>query len=129
MDEPKVYHKSEVSQKEKNKYHLLMLLYGIYRNGTALQGRNRDVDVKNEHMDMAVRGKGECGTNRESNTDVYTLPRVKEKPGGSCFMHKELSLVPCDAIEGGMGVDGRKGMYVYIELIYVAVQQKLSKAT
>ena len=76
---------------------------------------------------MAVRGKGECGTNRESNTDVYT--RVKEKPGGSCFMHKELSSVPCDAIEGGMGVDGRKGIYAYVELIYVAVQQKLSKAT
>ena len=29
VDEPKVYHKSEVSQKEKNEYHILMLIYGI----------------------------------------------------------------------------------------------------
>ena len=25
---------SEVSQKEKNKYHILMLIYGIYKDGT-----------------------------------------------------------------------------------------------
>ena len=25
---------SEVNQKEKNKYHMLMLIYGVYKNGT-----------------------------------------------------------------------------------------------
>ena len=34
VDEPRAYYTSEVSQKEKNKYHILMHIYGIYKNST-----------------------------------------------------------------------------------------------
>lgn len=44
-------------------------------------------------------------------------------------MHEELSSGPCDAIGGAMGVDGREGICAYVELIYVAVQYKLTQHT
>ena len=51
---------SEVSQKEKNKHHIL-----IY-----LQGMNGDVDVENELVDTV--GEGESGENGES-IRIYIL--------------------------------------------------------
>ena len=51
---------SEVSHKEKNKYHILMHTCGIWKNWyrwSYLQSRNRDTDGKNKHMDT----KGERG--------------------------------------------------------------------
>ena len=50
---------SEVSQKEKDKYHVLMHIYGIQKNDTEefiLQGRNGETDIENRFMDM---GRGE----------------------------------------------------------------------
>ena len=38
---------SEVSQKEKNKYCILMHIYLEFRKMYDLQGRNRDIDIKN----------------------------------------------------------------------------------
>ena len=40
-----------------------------------MQGRNRDVDVQNGHVDPG--GDGEGGTNWEITTDIYTVPCVK----------------------------------------------------
>ena len=42
---------SKVNQKEKNKYCILMHIVEIQRNGTDLQGRNRDTDVAKRRMD------------------------------------------------------------------------------
>ena len=39
------------------------------------QGRNRDADVENKHVDTV--GEGEGGTNWEISIDIYTLPCVK----------------------------------------------------
>ena len=49
---------SEVSQKEKNKYRMLMHIYGIKKKGTdePLQGRNKDVDIENGLEDMGCEG-------------------------------------------------------------------------
>ena len=55
---------SEVSQKKKNKHHIL-----IY-----LQGMNGDVDVENELVDTV--GEGESGKNGES-ISIITLSCVK----------------------------------------------------
>ena len=47
---------------------------------------------------------------------------------GSAASHRELSLVPCDDLEGWDGKGGRgirrEGVYVYLYLIHVVVQQK-----
>ena len=53
---------SEVSQKEKNKYHIVTYICGIQKSGTDesyLQGRNRNSDVENRLTDTA----GEGGVN------------------------------------------------------------------
>ena len=67
---------SEVSQKEKNKYHILMHIYGIKENGISyLQERYGDVYVEKELVETAR--EGENGMNCQSIIDIYTLSYVK----------------------------------------------------
>ena len=50
---------NEVSQKEKDKYHIPMHIYRIQKNGTEefyLQGHSGETDIENRLMDM---GRGE----------------------------------------------------------------------
>ena len=43
---------SEVSQEEKDKYHILTHIYGIYKNGTEELGKQEEKDMENRLMDM-----------------------------------------------------------------------------
>ena len=68
---------SEVSQKEKDKYHILTHIYGIYKNGTEeyFQGNSGETDIENRLMDM---GRGEERVScMERVTWKLTLPYVK----------------------------------------------------
>ena len=49
---------SEISPKEKDKYHLLTHIYGIQKDGTYLQGDSGDSDIENR----LIVGEGEGGT-------------------------------------------------------------------
>ena len=40
-----------------------------------LQGRNRDTDIENSHMDMAL---GEGGKGRKNRTDIYIYTTVRK---------------------------------------------------
>ena len=64
---------SEVSQKEKHKYHRILLLCGIQNNGTdeLFQSRNRDTDVENKLMVTRAIGAGQM--NWKIGIDIYTL--------------------------------------------------------
>ena len=81
---------SEVSQKEKNKYYIL----NIYMESRKmvqmkyLQGRNRDTDTENSHMDMVM---GEGGKGRKNCTDIYILPCGKQKASGKLLYNTESS--------------------------------------
>ena len=57
VDEPRAYYQSEVSQKEKNKYHILMHIYNLERwyQKIYLQGNNGQTDIENRLMDMGRR--------------------------------------------------------------------------
>ena len=60
---------------------------------------------------------------------VYTIMCKRDARGKLQYLARELSSVLCDDLEGwdgrcGVGVK-RERIYVYIELIHVAVQQKL----
>ena len=62
MDLKSVIH-TEVSQKEKNKYHILMHICGIQENSIIepiLQSRNRDTDMENKYMNTKG-GRGWVG--------------------------------------------------------------------
>ena len=64
---------SEVSQKEENKYRILIHIYGIYKkkwySWTYLQGRNRDANIENRLVGTA--GEGESGTNWDNSIETY----------------------------------------------------------
>ena len=80
--DPETVIQSEVSQKQKNKYRILIQymwnLEKWYR-WTSLQGRNRDTDVESKRIDTK-RGKwgsGGGGMNWEIGIDIYTLICIK----------------------------------------------------
>ena len=68
---------SEVSQKEKDKYHTLMHIWNLERWywWTYFQGSSGDADGENGLEDTVEEGDG--GTNWDSSTGIYTLPHVK----------------------------------------------------
>lgn len=55
-------------------------MWNLKKNGTYLQGKNRDGDIENGQAD--TRGKGRWGELGEWD-DMYTLPGVKRSPGSS----------------------------------------------
>ena len=59
---------------------LCLFLSIISQEFTYFQGRNRDADVQNEHVDTAA--GGEDGTNWEIRIDIYTLLCVKQIASG-----------------------------------------------
>ena len=75
---------SEVSQKEKNKYHTLTHICGIQKNGTddsVCKAEIRDTDVENFWTPSGASGGGvgggAGGMNWEIGIDIYTLICIK----------------------------------------------------
>ena len=62
---------SEISQKEKNKYRILLYMWNLEKwyRGTYLQNINRDTDVENKRMDAKEEGE-ECGMHWEIGIDI-----------------------------------------------------------
>ena len=72
---------SEVNQKEKNKYHILMHICGIQKNGTdkPVCKAEIDTDVENKHTDTKGGQKGGGGgINWEFGIDLCTLICIKQ---------------------------------------------------
>ena len=107
---------SEVSQKEKNKYWVLIHIYiwnlEKWCRWTYLQGRNRDVDIENGRVDT---GEGEGGTNWESRIDIYTRARIKSITSGKLLYSTRSSApYPLMTYRGGIGGgSGREWRYTH----------------
>ena len=71
---------SEVSQKEKNKYHILKHTYRIQKDSTDESIHRAAMEMQTQRTDLWTWGQGkegQGGTNGESNMEIYTLPCVK----------------------------------------------------
>ena len=75
---------SEVSQKEKNKYHLLMYIWGIQKNGTDEPACKAEIETQMQRTNVwTPRGEssggwgGGGGMNWEIGIDMYTLICIK----------------------------------------------------
>ena len=68
----------EVSQKEKNKYRIILLMCGIQKNGTdeLICKAETDTDVENKLVD--TKGGSVGGMNWEIGIDIYTLLCIKQ---------------------------------------------------
>ena len=75
---------SEVSQKEKTKYHLLVHIYGIQKDGTDEPICRAALETQRElTTDTGSGEEGEGEMNGESNVEAYTLPYVKQMANGN----------------------------------------------
>ena len=68
---------SEVSQKEKDKYHILMYIYGIYKNGTEELIYRTAMEKQTESILMDIERGEETMRCMERVTWKLTLPYVK----------------------------------------------------
>ena len=73
---------SEVSQKEKNKYHILTHIYGIQKNGTDEPVCKAEVETQMQRTNVWT-PRGESGRwggvmNWEIGIDIYTLICIKQ---------------------------------------------------
>ena len=68
---------SEVGQKEKNNYHILTHIYGIYKDGTDEPIFRAAVETQTLRTDSwtQLAGEGEDGRYAESNMETYTTIR------------------------------------------------------
>ena len=68
--------------------------------------------------------------NLDSGTDVYTLPYVKQLASRKLVSSIGISAWCCDDLEGWDGERGgratRAGIYVYLWLIHLTVQKKVT---
>ena len=95
MDEPTAYY-IEWSKSERERQHMLMHIYGIWKDGiywwTHLLDSNGDTEV-----DGRCSGAGEVGTDWESSFETYTLPYVKHIVNRNLLYDTGSSNpVPCD---------------------------------
>ena len=68
---------SEVSQKEKNKYHILMHTYGLQKNGTNERIWRGGIEMQIQRMDMWTWGDGRGRMNSEIRICRNTLNSVQ----------------------------------------------------
>ena len=70
---------SEVSQKEKNKYRILMHICGIQKNGTDEPICKAEIETQTQRTHVwTPRGERGGGMNWEIGIDVYTLVCAKQ---------------------------------------------------
>ena len=77
---------SEVSQKKKDKYHILMHIYRIQKNGTEEFIYRAAMDTQIQRTGIWSQGGGrkeKGGTNGDSDMETYTLPQVKQIANGN----------------------------------------------
>ena len=91
---------SEVSQK--NKYYILLNIYGIYKNGTDADIENRLVDTRPQDLWTERVGRIERVALKHTSRTMCKMDSQWE----FAVWHRELNLVPCDNLEGWDGMGG-----------------------
>ena len=70
---------SEVSQKEKNKYHILLHICGIQKNGTDELICKAEIETQMQRTNVwTPREEGRVGMNWEMGIDIYTRLCIKQ---------------------------------------------------
>ena len=122
---------SEVSQKEKNKYHILMHTYGIQKNGTDESICRAEIEPQIEQICGLSRGRRQRNELREW-TESQTPSHVKQTTVGGARPHRQLHQAPRGPTgwAGRWGRFQRKGTRAYAQsqLLPVLVGQKATQA-
>ena len=121
---------SEVSQKEKNKYCILIHIYGIQKNGTDEPICRAGIEIQTQRIYMWTQGANEGWDELRGDIDIYTPPCVKQIASGN-LLYNTGNSAWCSVMtqrdgKGGGRRSKRGEIYAYIQLIHFIVQQKLT---
>ena len=117
----------EVSQKEKDKYRILLHIYGIQKNGTeelipGQQWRNRHREQTNGHGERGGEGEMYGKSNMES---YIAMCKIESQWGFAMWLrnsNRDSVSTQRGVMEREMGGKfKREGIYVYLWLIHVEV--------
>ena len=84
---------SEVSQKEKNKYHVVSLICGIQKNGTDQLICKAEIDVPMQKTNVWISRRREGGMNWKIGIDVSTQLCVKQITNENLVYSKRNSIL------------------------------------
>ena len=99
---------SEVSQKEENKHHLLMHVYGVQK--MVLMNLFAGTEMQMQRIDLWMQG------GKEKVGHTYATTRKVASQWEAVVQHRELSSATCDDLErwdGGVRASSRGRRYVY----------------
>ena len=119
--------RSEVSQKEKDKYRSLMHIYGIQKNGTEEFICRAALEKQTQRIDMYMGGGEERVRYMEKVTWKLTLPYIKQTAKrNSLYLSGNSNRVSVSTQRGRMRREmgrrfKRNGVYGYLWLIHVEV--------
>ena len=124
---------SEISHKQKDKYHILTQTHGIQKdaNDELTYRAAMEVQTENRLLDTTRKGKG--GMISESSTETYIFTHVKQMASGNLsYDTGNPNLCSVTIQRHGMerevgGRFQREGTYVYLRLIHVDAWQKPSQ--
>ena len=127
---------SEVSQK--NKYHILMHIYGIQKNGTDEPICRTAMEMQKQRTELWTRGGGwqeeDSGTNGESSMETYMIICVKQIASGNLLYDSgNPNRGSVTTWRSGMGWevrgrikrDGTSLLHVYLWLTHVVWQKPI----
>ena len=104
---------SEVSQKEKDKYHILIHIYGIQKDDTDEIIFRAAMEKQIQRTGIWSQGGGrkeKGGTNGDSDMETYTLPQVKQIANGNLLYDSGNSNQgSVTTYRGGMGWEVQEG--------------------
>ena len=108
---------SEVSQKEKDKYHILMHIYGIYKNGTEEFIDRATMEKQIQRIDLWTWGDSEMYG--KSNMETYiTICKIDSQQEFAVWLrNSNRGSVSTQRSEIGREMGGkfkREGVYVYL---------------
>ena len=116
--------KSEVSQKEKNKYCITMHIHRVWKYGADEPISRAAIDA--ERTDCGHRGGRRGAKLREQHWHMH-ITTCRQELAGRCWYHGELSSALWQPRGVGWGLGGKlktEGAYVYLWLIHIVLWQK-----
>ena len=119
---------SEVNQKQKDKYHVLMHIYEIQKDGSEECINRAAMEIQTQRIDLWTREMGGEGEMYGKSKWNLTLPYVNQIASGNLLYgsgnSNRGSISTWMSWMGGRGMRGkfkREGIYVYLWLIHVDV--------
>ena len=116
---------SEVSQTEKDKYHMISFICGIQKKGTNELIYKTEIELQMQKTNLWLSGVRGGGINWEIGIDIYTLLYIIKQITNKDLQYRTRNSTQY-SVMAYMGKESRKEwIYVYVQLIHLETNTTL----